>query len=350
MSWLENPAVSWMVPMPLLLAAAPLLWRIFGDTWRELEREAHAHREALRAAGEIDWRPVVAMALGVFVLALQQYYGKRPFYEAVIRPALAAWERTDPGGPVALERYDALYSHAWWGLMRIGGYLLPLAAWPLLFQRDSVLDFGLRLRGVREHLWIYAASLAVMVPVLLLVRTQADFGAYYPFYRQAGRSWLDFFAWEAVYVAQFFALEVFFRGWWIRATRALGVGAIFGMVVPYTMIHFGKPWLEASGAIVAGVVLGSLSMRTRSIYAGFLVHASVAVLMDFLALERRGQLPELLTSADTGRFAFGGWWALLWGTWAAALGVLALEAWRWRRRAGVAVAPPALTAPRRRRR
>jgi hypothetical protein len=69
------------------------------------------------------------------------------------------------------------------------------------------------------------------------------------------------------------------------------VGAIFAMVVPYCMIHYGKPYLEAHGAIVAGVVLGTLAMRTRSIYAGFLLHISVACGMDLLALYKRAALP-----------------------------------------------------------
>jgi membrane protease YdiL (CAAX protease family) len=76
--------------------------------------------------------------------------------------------------------------------------------------------------------------------------------------------------------------------------RAMGAGAIFVMAVPYCMIHFGKPYLEANGAIVAGVVLGSLAMRTRSIYAGFMVHITVAFCMDFLALYKRHALPSVL--------------------------------------------------------
>jgi membrane protease YdiL (CAAX protease family) len=73
----------------------------------------------------------------------------------------------------------------------------------------------------------------------------------------------------------------------------MGSTAIFVMSVPYCMIHFGKPYLEAHGAIVAGVVLGSLSMKTRSIYGGFLLHVSVAVLMDLLALYKRSGLPNV---------------------------------------------------------
>jgi hypothetical protein len=75
--------------------------------------------------------------------------------------------------------------------------------------------------------------------------------------------------------------------------RTLGAAAVFAMAVPYCMIHYGKPYLEAHGAIVAGVVLGSLSMRTRSIYAGFLLHITVAVGMDALSLWKRGALPTV---------------------------------------------------------
>ena len=76
-------------------------------------------------------------------------------------------------------------------------------------------------------------------------------------YHGASRSWLDFWVWEVIYIGQFLSLDIFFRGFWLRGARALGMGAIFSMLVPYVMIHFPKPYLEACGAIVAGVVLGS---------------------------------------------------------------------------------------------
>jgi len=52
----------------------------------------------------------------------------------------------------------------------------------------------------------------------------------------------------------------------------------------------------ANGAIVAGIALGSLSMKTRSIYQGFLVHITVAGLMDWLALWHRHALPTVFTA------------------------------------------------------
>lgn len=322
-SWLHHPAVQALVPFPLLALLGAVVWRVFRGTWRELDDEARA----LRGAGGVDYRPIAACVIGVVVLTLQEYYGGR-FFSVAVRPLLARHEAAHPGGAIDLSTFGELYRWAWWGATRIGGYLLPLLVWRAAFRGDRILDFGLRVAGFRSHAWVYAACVSVVVPVLLVVQAQPDFGAYYPFYKLAGRSWLDFLAWEAIYVAQFLALEIFFRGWWLRAMRSFGAGAIFAMTVPYTMIHFGKPYLEAMGAIVAGVVLGSLSARTRSIWAGFLVHATVAILMDGLALSRRGALPRLLAPGGTASFEFGGWAAIFWGAWAGALLVLAIAGWR----------------------
>ncbi len=71
----------------------------------------------------------------------------------------------------------------------------------------------------------------------------------------------------------------------------MGSHAIWAMMVPYCMIHFGKPWPETVAAIVAGLALGTLALRYRSIWAGFLVHVSVAVSMDVASLIQRGELP-----------------------------------------------------------
>ncbi len=69
--------------------------------------------------------------------------------------------------------------------------LIPLPLWKLLFPRDSLLDMGLRGRGFFCHLWIYGLCLAVVVPAMLIVAAQPDFGTYYPFYKQSSRSISD---------------------------------------------------------------------------------------------------------------------------------------------------------------
>jgi membrane protease YdiL (CAAX protease family) len=339
MQWLELPQIKWAVPIPLLLALGPVVWLFFRGTWKQLDDEAFAYRRVLHERGEVDYRPLLALTLAGLVLTLQEYYGRGEFYSHAVRDWLAGLQRARPDGIIDVDTYDELYMRGWWALTRVGGYILPFLVWPIFFRKDSLLDFGLRPRGFREHAWIYALCVVVMVPVLLLVSRQPDFTNYYPIYKLAGRSWLDFCIWESMYLAQFLGLEIFFRGWWIRATRVFGVGAIWSMAVPYCMVHYGKPYLESCMAIVAGVVLGSLSMRTRSIYAGFLVHCTVAVLMDVLALYRRGSLPSLLSTTSSHHVTFLYWDALIWIAWALALAVLAAKVWRERERIRAVLRP-----------
>jgi membrane protease YdiL (CAAX protease family) len=284
-----------LIPIPGLLLVLPLVWLFFRQTWRELDEDAHRHRGALLAEGRMDYRPFVAMVIAALVLTMQEYYGGRQFFDEAVRPLIVKWDARHPGH-LQVYKYEDLMGFAWWATTRIGGYtVVPFGLWKLFFPADSLLDMGLRTRGFFKHAWIYLLFLAVVLPAMLVVAREPDFGSYYPFYKLSSRSWVDFLAWEAMYFAQFFALEMFFRGWWLGTLRrSFGSGAIFAMAVPYCMIHYGKPYLEANGAIIAGIALGSLSMKTKSIYQGFLVHVTVAGLMDWLALSHRHALPTVL--------------------------------------------------------
>jgi membrane protease YdiL (CAAX protease family) len=251
-----------VLPIPVLLVLLPALWWFFRDTWRELDDDALAWRTKLKAEGKTDLRPFVALAMCAVILTLQEFYGGQATYQAAIRPWLARMDVLHPK-TIKLAQFDDLYGFGWWAFARIFGYVIPFPVWKLCFREDSLLDMGLRARGFLKHAWIYALFLGIVLPLLLIVSRQPDFGAYYPFYKESSRSWYDFLCWEAMYFAQFFGLEMFFRGFWLGALRrSFGSGAIFAMVVPYCMIHFGKPFLEVNGAIVAGIALGSLSMRT----------------------------------------------------------------------------------------
>lgn len=288
---------------PLLgfVLVLPLVYYFFRRTWRELDVEALDHQRALLARGEYDRRPLALFAITAVILTLQWYYD-RDFYLGYIRPFLKEVE-ADPsllplglGEHVSIRNYGELYALAWWVFTRVIGYtVIPFVTWKILFPKDSLLDMGLRTGGLLRHAWIYLLCLGVVVPAVFVVASQPDFGNYYPFYKQSHRSWGDFLSWEAMYFLQFFGLEIFFRGFWLNALRkSMGSTAIFAMVVPYCMIHFGKPYLETCGAVVAGIALGSLSMRTKSIYSGFLVHVTVALLMDWLALAQKGDLPTVM--------------------------------------------------------
>lgn len=276
---------------------APFLWKLFGKTWRELDAEATAARVQAGQDGRWDPRPAVMFATVAASLALQQYFGGREVYLGYFKPWLVELDAAGSSW-VDVRKYSELYGYGWWAFTRVVGYtVFPLAVWKICFRHDSLLDLGLRTKGLRAHAWIYGLCLAVVVPLVFVVSFTPEFAGYYPFYKKASRSWVELIAWEVMYLAQFFGLEVFFRGFMLTTLRrSVGSAAIFAMCVPYVMIHFGKPYVETAGAFVAGVALGTVAMRTRSIYSGFLVHATIALLMDGLALWQRGGIPTVWTA------------------------------------------------------
>jgi membrane protease YdiL (CAAX protease family) len=287
-----GPYLGWAI-------LAPLLWKVFGKTWRELDAEATAARVEAEAAGTWDRRPAVMFATVTASLALQQYFGGREVYQGFFKPWLLGMEAAG-SSIIDVAKYGELYGYGWWAATRVVGYtIFPLVVWKICFPKDSLLDLGLRTRGFRAHAWIYGLCLAVVVPLVILVSFTPEFSSYYPFYKKASRSGAELLAWEVMYIAQFFGLELFFRGFMLTTLRrSLGSSAIFAMCVPYVMIHFGKPYIETCGALVAGIALGTVAMKTRSIYSGFLLHVTVALLMDGLALWHRGGLPTVWIAPD----------------------------------------------------
>jgi membrane protease YdiL (CAAX protease family) len=168
--------------------------------------------------------------------------------------------------------------------------VIPALIVRLIFG-EKLADYGFKLRGAFADGWIYILFFAVVGPLVLLVSREEHFQSTYPFYQpEKGKPlWPYFWRWELLYAMQFLALEFFFRGFMVHGLRRrIGASAIPVMMVPYCMIHFEKPLPETLAAIIAGLVLGFMSLRTRSIILGAAIHVSVALSMDFAALWRKG--------------------------------------------------------------
>jgi membrane protease YdiL (CAAX protease family) len=232
----------------------------------------------------VSYRPLLIFVAAAVFLTLMEYFGGRDTFEQFF-----------PSAANDLHNVE-LYRLAFWALARIVGYGLLPALLVLLLPGEHLADYGLRFKGVSRHLWIYIVLYLAVLPLIVIVSFHPEFKNYYPFLKH-GRyqlwTWRTLLTWEALYAAQFVSLEFFFRGFLLQSLRRqLGVYAIFAAVVPYCMIHYGKPFLEANAAIVAGIVLGTLALRTRSIWCGCLVHVSVAISMDIAALLQKGDLPS----------------------------------------------------------
>ncbi|MCK9460520.1 MAG: CPBP family intramembrane metalloprotease [Proteobacteria bacterium] len=299
-----------------LLPVRFLLWLarwLLLDPWRELDGEAAAYRSGEGAALYTKDALLVFYIFAVVTISLtvQWYFGDPDAFYAILAfvddptsPILhpvpyaiaAAIFKPDGGGSAVLalatsERWE-LWNLLYWAAWRVIGFLVIPAIAVAVHPRLRFADTGLSARGFSKHVWLYGVLFAPVLIAVVVVSFTDEFSTYYPFYGEAHRSLFDFGVWEAFYFAQFLSLEYFFRGFMIQPLRRImGSSSVFAMVIPYVMIHFDKPMLECFAAIIAGVVLGTLALRTRSIWAGFLIHVSVALSMDVAAILQTHGIP-----------------------------------------------------------
>jgi membrane protease YdiL (CAAX protease family) len=255
------------------------------DALEAVERRSLA--EQARRGGRFDGEVVGVIVVACMMLIGLEYFGGSsnwnwladlggwfaPIYEQTVRYIFSESE------------YDRLFRLGYWAVGTFVGYMLIPMIWARFAMRRQLTDMGLRTKGTLSHLWIYVLIYFAILPIVYLVSGTQSFQNTYPFYPHAGRSWYDFLVWEGLYALQFLSLEFFFRGFLIHGLkRRFGVYSILISVIPYCMIHFGKPLPETIGSIIAGLVLGLFSLLTGNIWLGVLIHISVAVTMDVFAM------------------------------------------------------------------
>ncbi len=191
----------------------------------------------------------------------------------------------------------------WWGVLVpqlwwVTGTLLLWFVVPLVVASRAGMPprrLGLSTAGLAGSRRFYVALFLALLPAIAWAGTQPGFLAIYPLLRPnyaPAWCWAVLLIFWCLYALQFLAVEFFFRGFIVLTLeRSMGAAAIAVSAVPYCMIHFHKPMAEALGAIGAGLILGWLALRTRSIWGGVVLHVAVALTMDVIALARSGAFP-----------------------------------------------------------
>ena len=238
----------------------------------------------------VDGKTIAVLLIAAVILTLH-YYLCRTDQVRSAADLLRMVGLESPSGALRgwIERVEASEIDRWtyWALAGFFSYAVVPALLVRLVFRERLADYGLKLRGAFADGWVYLVMLAVVGPLVWIVSHSEEFQRTYPFYQhpRGAPLWPDFWRWEFVYGLQFLGVEFFFRGFLVHGLRRrFGAYCIPIMVVPYCMIHFGKPLPETLASIVAGMALGFMSLRTRSIILGVAIHVTVAMSMDFASM------------------------------------------------------------------
>lgn len=212
--------------------------------------------------------PVVASA----VLLVSRYHGGLGAYHRLFGTALKGWP------------FAALYPHLYWFLASFVLYGLVTTGTVVALPGERLRDYGTGLGDWRLGLKVSAVFFAVMLPLVLVFAGTDAFRNTYPLDGDAVRGWSWFLVYEPFYWLYFVAWEWLFRGFLLFGLhKRMGNHAIWVQLIPFALMHSGKPELEAYGSIVAGIALAVLALRTRSFWWGAFLHIAVAGAMDIVS-------------------------------------------------------------------
>jgi hypothetical protein len=147
--------------------------------------------------------------------------------------------------------------------------------------REKIKDYGFRFSRSKLGWSFVTVGFLVMLPIVLIASHLASFQNKYPLCKLAAANWAIFIPYQLAFGIYILSWEFFFRGYMLFGLEEqFGKYSILIQMIPFTILHHGKPFSESVGAILAGILLGVIALETRSFIYGALLHWLVAVSMD----------------------------------------------------------------------
>ena len=151
--------------------------------------------------------------------------------------------------------------------------ILPMIT--LFIMGEDPKKYGFQIGDYKTGLLITFASLAVMAPLLYWASTMPSFVRYYTAANRGGMLFV---------IIQFglymFSWEYILRGYlYFSLEERMGPLAVWVQSVPFAIAHLGKPPAESLTCYFGGLVLGYLSLKTRSFLYAFLIHWGIYVML-----------------------------------------------------------------------
>ena len=149
-------------------------------------------------------------------------------------------------------------------------FAIPLITLAILKQRPST--WAINFRGWQHWLRPCALYLAIALPLIMVGNINAGMKDYY---HTAPGHWPSYIATTAIYLLGW---EYFFRGFLISSLRKhFREGAIVIQMIPFTLLHLGKPDIEVASCIISGIVWGYICYHARSFWPAFFMHLIVNI-------------------------------------------------------------------------
>jgi uncharacterized protein len=232
-------------------------------------------KNLFKKLNELD-RKVIIIFISVAILqTISWYYTSRRFFRYNIFDSLQD------------NQHVYLIEYLYWFIGDFFSFfILPVLIIKFLLK-EKIRDYGISLGDYRAGIKISLIFLGIMLTIIWFASALPQFSSAYPELKTTIDSWNVFFIFETGLFIYLVAWEFVWRGFMLFGLEEkFGYYAIFIQMIPFLILHDGKPVLEAFGAIIAGLALGVLAYRTRSIFYCVITHACVMFSIDFISILR----------------------------------------------------------------
>ena len=183
---------------------------------------------------------------------------------------------------------DKFYSTLYWD--SADGFLMfavPIIL-ILFVLKEKPSDFGFKIGDYKFGLISTAVFLAVMIPVIWIISGSKTFASTYPQGGPMVRENISVLLYYELFVGFYMlAWEFFWRGYMLFGLKnKFGYYAIFIQMIPFFILHRGKPEIETFASIFAGLILGIQAWRSRSFIYCFIAHWCVMIFVDTISVLR----------------------------------------------------------------
>jgi membrane protease YdiL (CAAX protease family) len=224
---------------------------------------------------EMD-RKVIIIFLSVAVLqTISWYYTSRNFFRINLFPIY----QNDPD----VYLYEYLY---WFVSDFLTLFILSVIVIKFIL-RENLKDYGLQVGELKIGLLFSGAFLIVMITLIWFFSSTPAFSEKYPHLLSTRNSWQEFSIYEAGMLIYMISWEFIWRGFMLFGLKEkFGYYSVLIQMIPFVILHNGKPVTETFGAIAGGIALGALAFRTNSILYCIIAHSGVMFTIDLISTLR----------------------------------------------------------------
>ena len=166
-------------------------------------------------------------------------------------------------------------------------FILPLLSIKFIFK-EKISDYGFTLGDKKFGLITSGIFFLVMIIVVWIVSGSQTFAITYP---QGGvkvrENLMIFILYEICILIYMLGWEFFWRGYMLIGLKSrFGYYEVFIQMIPFFILHKGKPEIELFASIFAGLILGVQAIRSRSFIYSWILHWLVMLSIDGISVLR----------------------------------------------------------------